>query len=159
MKVNKLYNLDCRVGLPKLELESIDCCISSPPYWSLRDYGIGPSIWDGDPECEHDFEIKERKVEGYKNKGGFCNKCGAWKGCLGLEPNFELYIKHLCDIYDDVKRVLKKSGTCWVNLGDTYSSKGGKQRTDEEYKRDQERAKRKGYNSGGFGEGNKYQGR
>ena len=50
----------------------------------------------------------------------FCQKCGAWKGQLGLEPDFDLFIKHLCDIFDEVKRVLKKDGTCWVNLGDTY---------------------------------------
>lgn len=42
------------------------------------------------------------------------------EGQLGLEPNFEDYIKRLCDIFDEVKRVLKKDGTCWVNLGDTY---------------------------------------
>jgi site-specific DNA-methyltransferase (adenine-specific) len=50
----------------------------------------------------------------------FCTKCGAWKGELGLEPTFGLFIKHLCDIFDEVKRVLKKSGTVWINLGDTY---------------------------------------
>ena len=51
-------------------------------------------------------------------------KCGAWKGNLGLEPTFELYIKHLCDIFDEVKRVLRKDGTCWVNLGDSYGGSG-----------------------------------
>lgn len=151
LKINKLYNLDCREGLKQLENDSIDCVISSPPYWSLRDYGIEASIWDDDPNCEHEFEIKEKEVESYKNKGGFwqndeisrktspetwskvkiqegfCSKCGAWKGTLGLEPNFELFIKHLCDIYDDVKRVLKPTGTCWVNLGDTYGGTGAGQ--------------------------------
>lgn len=48
-------------------------------------------------------------------------------GQLGLEPTFYEYISKLCDIFDDVKRVLKKEGTCWVNLGDTYSgNKEGK---------------------------------
>ena len=42
------------------------------------------------------------------------------KGQLGLEPTFKEYITKLCDIFDEVKRVLKKEGTCWVNLGDTY---------------------------------------
>lgn len=45
---------------------------------------------------------------------------------LGLEPTFDLYIKHLCDIFDEVKRVLKDIGTCWVNIGDTYSGQMGK---------------------------------
>ena len=88
LKVNKLYNLDCRDGLSKLEPESKDCCISSPPYWKLRDYGIGDDA-------------------------------------IGLEANFQDYITNLCDIYDQVKRVLKKSGTCFVNLGDSYGSGKG----------------------------------
>jgi len=49
--------------------------------------------------------------------------CGnSWRGTLGLESNFELYIKHLCDIYDLIWEVLKDSGTNWVNMGDAYSS-------------------------------------
>ena len=43
------------------------------------------------------------------------------EGQLGLEPTFQEYITKLCDIFDEVKRVLKKEGTCWVNMGDTYS--------------------------------------
>ncbi|GAJ06314.1 unnamed protein product, partial [marine sediment metagenome] len=59
-------------------------------------------------------------------KAGFCSLCGAFKGSLGLEPTFNLYIKHLCDIFDEVKRVLRKDGTCWVNIGDTYNSHSAK---------------------------------
>lgn len=70
--------------LKTLPNESVDCVITSPPYWALRDYG-----------CE---------------------------GQLGLEPTFQEYIDKLCNIFDEVKRVLKKEGTCWVNIGDTYSS-------------------------------------
>lgn len=51
---------------------------------------------------------------------GFCLDCGAWNGELGLEPELGLYIKHLCDIFDEIKRVLKKTGTCWVVMGDTF---------------------------------------
>ena len=64
-----------------------NCCISSPPYWALRDYGV--------------------------------------EGQLGLEPTFEEYIDKLCTIYDEVKRVLRDDGTCWVNLGDTYGTSSG----------------------------------
>ena len=75
--------------LKTLESESVDSCITSPPYWNLRDYGV--------------------------------------EGQLGLEPHFEEYIKKLEAIFDEVKRVLKKKGTCWINLGDTYSgNKEGK---------------------------------
>jgi site-specific DNA-methyltransferase (adenine-specific) len=106
----------------------------------LRDYGTEPIIWDGNPDCEHEwgkarkipattqwntggvFDPKKRKiVQEEKYIGQFCKKCGAWKGSLGLEPTFELYIKHLCDIFDETKRVLRKDGTLWINLGDTYN--------------------------------------
>ncbi len=75
--------------------------------------------WNGDGRNR----TSGKKTTILKNKitNGFCSKCGAWKGSLGLEPTFELYIKHLCDIFDEVKRVLRNDGTCWVNLGDTYN--------------------------------------
>ena len=89
LPINKILCGDSLTELKKLPAESIDCVMTSPPYWALRDYGI--------------------------------------EGQLGLEPTFEEYIKNLCDIFDEVKRVLKKSGTCWINLGDTYSgNKEGK---------------------------------
>jgi len=66
--------------------ESINCCITSPPYWALRDYKID--------------------------------------GQLGLEPSFKEYLDKLIAIFDEVKRVLRKDGTCWVVLGDTYSGSG-----------------------------------
>ncbi len=47
------------------------------------------------------------------------------EGQLGLEPTFQEYINKLCDIFDEVRRVLKKEGTCWVNMGDTYAGSGG----------------------------------
>lgn len=46
-------------------------------------------------------------------------------GQLGLEPTFDLYINHLCDIFDEMKRVLRADGTCWVVIGDTYNGSGG----------------------------------
>ena len=49
-----------------------------------------------------------------------------WRGQLGLEPTPQLYIQHLVGIFDEIKRVLKKTGTCWVNLGDTYGGTGDK---------------------------------
>ena len=132
--------------MPKLPAESVNCCICSPPYWSLRDYGIEPVIWDGDKDCKHEWGLpiagagkNNDKTAGKiqrANKGSigrdnrpdsnFCIKCGAWKGSLGLEPTFELYIKHLCDIFDEIKRVLRKDGTCWVNIGDSYGGSGNR---------------------------------
>ena len=142
MEVNKIYLGNTLDVLKTFPDESINCCVTSPPYWALRDYGTDGVIWDGDPECKHEWEeidVLRKATPGDKpsanskvaihrtnneNRPGkptnFCNKCGAWKGQLGLEPDFNLYIKHLCDIFDEVKRVLRKDGTCWVNLGDTY---------------------------------------
>src|SRR3990167_5025184 len=88
--VNMIIQGDSLEILKTLPDESIDCAITSPPYWALRDYGV--------------------------------------KGQLGLEPTFQEYITKLCDIFDEVKRVLKKEGTCWVNIGDTYASGGGASR-------------------------------
>lgn len=144
METNTIIVGEALEELKKLPDESIDCVVTSPPYWGLRAYGTNPAIWDGDPACKHDWSSQERRLHGgtvttakvgsvksgaaktdWTTTDHFCNKCGAWKGELGLEPDFRMFIKHLCDIFDEVKRVLKKTGTCWVNLGDTYGGSGG----------------------------------
>ncbi len=130
--------------------DSFDCVMTSPPYWALRDYGEATkSIWDARMGCEHEWgntipyskydgrSPEEKKYQGATvgnsirsenfakgDSGQLCALCGAWRGQLGLEPSFDLYIKHLCDIFDEVKRTLKPSGTCWVNIGDTYYGSG-----------------------------------
>lgn len=43
---------------------------------------------------------------------------------IGKEKNFKDFVTTLCDIFDEVKRVLKPTGSCWVNLGDTYGGSG-----------------------------------
>jgi len=58
-------------------------------------------------------------------QGSFCHKCGAWRGELGSEPDPELFIQHLCDGFDEFRRVLKPTGGLYVNLGDSYSTGGG----------------------------------
>ena len=86
MKTNIILQGDALQQLKGLPEKSINMCMTSPPYWALRDYGV--------------------------------------EGQLGLEPTFEEYINDLCNIFDEVKRVLRDDGTCWVNLGDTYSGSG-----------------------------------
>jgi len=66
--------------------ESIDCIVTSPPYWGLRDYGVA----------------------------------GQW----GLEPTFHEWIKKMLQLTAELKRVLKKTGVCWIDIGDTYASDG-----------------------------------
>jgi len=132
----------CIEVLKTLPAESINCVMTSPPYWALRDYGTGK--WEGGlSECDHKKNPKPlsdkalakstigkasstgHALEGYKN---ICGKCGAKRidKQLGLEPTFQQYINDLCDIFDEVKRVLRKDGTCWVNMGDTYGGTGSK---------------------------------
>lgn len=59
-----------------------------------------------------------------KEDTAFCSLCGAWRGCLGLEPTPELYVQHIVQIFREVKRVLRKDGTLWLNLGDSYFASG-----------------------------------
>ena len=118
--------------------------MTSPPYWSLRDYGeSAKAIWGGNPKCKHVFR---KKATHKRNSGGtrssqvkmhrdgitefthtsqFCSKCGACKCQLGMESDIDLFTEHLVDVFNEAKRVLKDTGTCWVNLGDTYYSKSG----------------------------------
>lgn len=94
----------------------IDCVVTSPPYWGLRDYGPYFFIWDDDPNCKH-TKIKWESV--------FCVNCGAWQGCFGLEPTPDLYVEHAIQIFREIRRVLKPEGTVWLNLGDTYAAYSG----------------------------------
>lgn len=139
---NGVFCVDALVGLKALANESVDCVMTSPPYWALRDYGLKPVIWGGDPDCQHGFStLRTSRPSGSggdtplqsTNQGSYvtdskdraiyssvCERCGAWRGVLGLEPEIPAYIEHLCMIFDEVHRVLKPTGTLWVNLGDTY---------------------------------------
>ena len=137
--LNTITQGDCLDLTKKLPDASINCTITSPPYWGLRDYSTGGKVWGGDESCEHEWNTVKKKwhsdrgnskrkevfddsfqVEG--TPSSFCVKCEAWRGELGLEPTFELYLEHLWEIFDEVKRVLRDDGTCWVNLGDTYGT-------------------------------------
>lgn len=97
---------------------SINMVITSPPYWGLRCYNTNPQIWDGDENCKHEWNTE---IIRKRTNSNICIKCGAWKGELGSEPTYEMYINHLIQIFDEVKRILKDDGTCWVNLGDSYA--------------------------------------
>ena len=136
--------------LKELEDSSVNCIITSPPYYAMRNYGTEPQIWDKkSDECNHNWQeirIRRLNLSGGKtekqltNKGSYavdyddrysysyiCSDCGAWKGELGQEPTVELYIKHLTDIFRECKRVLKDDGALWINIADTYID-SGKQR-------------------------------
>ncbi len=84
---------DCRDLLRTLPDECVHCVVTSPPYWGLRDYGIGADAF-------------------------------------GLEPTYQLYVEHAVEVFREVRRVLRKDGTLWLNLGDSYlgHTRGGVQR-------------------------------
>jgi DNA modification methylase len=93
--INKIYKGNCLDLFKELDNESIDCVITSPPYWQLRDY--------------------------------------KWDGQWGLEPTFHLYLENLWAMMDEVYRVLKPTGTAWINLGDTYNTNSGRMGNVEKY--------------------------
>lgn len=86
--INTIYNEHCLETMARMQNEFLDCIITSPPYWRLRDYGV--------------------------------------IGQIGSEDSFDKYIANLINIFKEVKRVLKKSGTCFVNLGDVYGTTSGR---------------------------------
>lgn len=119
----------------------VDTVVTSPPYWNLRDYGT--ANWTGgDKNCDHfrvnknnnpDFTIQTRaKVDTGVGDAIFkdiCGKCGAKRvdDQIGLEPTPELYVQRMVAVFREIWRVLKPTGTVWLNLGDSYCSQGGPQ--------------------------------
>lgn len=126
--------------------KSVRCCMSSIPYWGLRDYGTAAWI-GGDESCDHlrinsgssiETALKKSTLQGGKlnqevaytakklNKD-VCGKCGAIRVDfqIGLEKNPEEYIKKIVSVYREVYRILKDDGTNWLNIGDSYFGGGG----------------------------------
>jgi len=93
VKLFQGHVLDC---LKKIPDNSVDCIITSPPYWSLRKYPDSANIqWED-----------------------------GWFGQLGLEPTLDMYIEHLLQITEELKRVLKPTGVMFWNHGDCYIGGG-----------------------------------
>jgi DNA modification methylase len=100
--------MDAVDGIKLLDNESIDCIVTSPPYWACRDYGISLTKWPEityRPNILYDFTITVPAIE----------------SCLGLEEDPVHFIAHTVYIFRLLKEKLKKTGTLWLNLGDTYS--------------------------------------
>jgi len=135
-------SMDVMRSMPE---ESVHLVVTSPPYWTLRNYGIEGRIWQGPRElCERHSWKEVRAIRGSGGtdrnpernrrrkirppsdvKSQTCNRCGAWKGVLGDEPDPKLFAYHLVLFFREVRRVLRSDGSCWVNLGDAYNGSGG----------------------------------
>jgi len=135
--INKIHHGDCLDLLKQLPDNAVDCVVTSPPYYGLRDYGT--ATWEGgDPECSHKRDSKRSafgetgsdNVDGgvgdaiYKDN---CPKCGAIRidSQIGLEATPEAYVQKMVEVFEQVRRVLKPEGTCWLNLGDSYAGGSG----------------------------------
>lgn len=81
-----IHHGDALAKLRAIRSSSVQCCVTSPPYWGLRDYGV--------------------------------------EGQIGLEPTFEEFLDNLVAVFREVRRVLKRNGTCWINMGDCHVGGG-----------------------------------
>jgi site-specific DNA-methyltransferase (cytosine-N4-specific) len=129
-----IYQSDALAALRSMPDASVHCCVTSPPYWGLRDYGTG--TWEGgDPGCAHRVggQVQDTKAPGAITTGqrpgvdaSTCLECGATRKDyqLGLEPTPEEYVTRLVEVFRDVRRVLRDDGTLWLNLGDSYNGVG-----------------------------------
>lgn len=86
LPLNQIIQGDCIETMRQWPFESAHCCVTSPPYWGLRDYGVD--------------------------------------GQIGLEKTPEEYVAKMVSVFREVKRVLRKDGTLWLNLGDSYAGSG-----------------------------------
>jgi DNA modification methylase len=126
---------DVRQTLAQLPAESCRTCVTSPPYWGLRDYGTGK--WEGgDPNCDHAVGRFTTPVSSFQTanhgSGTFqarkvCPKCGAVRedSQIGMEDTPDDYVASIVEVCRGVRRVLTGDGTLWLNIGDSYCTPHG----------------------------------
>lgn len=122
---------DCRAVLATLDAGSVQCVVTSPPYYGLRDYGTATWV-GGDAGCDHSVggQVQDSKAPGAIVSGvrpgvdaSRCRKCGARRvdSQIGLEASPDAYVAEMVAVFREVRRVLADSGTVWLNLGDSYA--------------------------------------
>lgn len=131
----RLLSGDCREMLRSLPDRSVQMCVTSPPYFGLRDYGTG--TWSGgDPECAHSVggQVQDNKAPGAITSGvrpgvdaWTCRHCGATRtdSQIGLEPSPDAFVAEMVAVFREVRRVLRDDGVLFLNLGDSYATSGG----------------------------------
>ena len=140
----KFLQGNCIDKIKELDDSSIDCVVSSPPYFGLRDYGTEPQIIGGNKNCNHIWQtfkrdgncwgIPNRNIDGQaqtkktnnsivkEQEQKKCSKCDAWIGQLGLEPPYQDYLANTVKVFETFEPKLKDTATIWWNVGDSYSS-------------------------------------
>jgi hypothetical protein len=136
------WGIDCcdaLAGLRDLPDGCVQCCLTSPPFYSLRDYGTAK--WEGgSPDCDHRSPtMKDGRNEDRPTLAGSvatnaaqlrlaarsaCGKCGARRvdQQIGLEADLSAYVARLVEVFREVRRVLHPSGLLLLNVGDSYNS-------------------------------------
>jgi site-specific DNA-methyltransferase (cytosine-N4-specific) len=129
---------------------SVQCIVSSPPYWQLRKYdGEQGSVWGGQSDCSHQWsdgkKVRQSAQRDHAKGGGFatsrgnesarlgmafevsqgssCDLCGAWNGSYGFEPTVGVYVSHTIEIMREARRVMKDNGVLFWNIADTMRDK------------------------------------
>jgi DNA modification methylase len=138
---DKIFQGDVLEVLKTFPNDSVHTCVTSPPYYALRSYDT--ATWDGgDPTCDHkaakqksryDYSLKSSPIQDSKRTGtdapildDVCPTCGAIKKDLqiGLEKTPVEFIDKLTEIFEEVRRVLHPSGTCWIVISSSYNGSG-----------------------------------
>ncbi|WP_410675331.1 DNA-methyltransferase [Amycolatopsis sp. cmx-4-68] len=118
-----LITADAEAGIAGLPDESVDCLVTSPPYWRLRDYA--PGTWTGgSPACRHRPAGTGAASGDDRSRRCRCRDCGALREHpqIGLEPTADEHVSTLRAVFYAARRVLKPRATVWINLGDSYST-------------------------------------
>ena len=127
--------------LKAMPASSVQCVVTSPPYWGLRSYKTEPQVWGGEAGHEHEWKSETRKgqtdgsgdaspIQANRTEPMFSSittdscLCGAWRGELGLEPTPELFVQHIVEVFREVRRVMREDATLWLNFGDSYAAGG-----------------------------------
>jgi DNA modification methylase len=139
--MNKIEFGDCRETMRKWKEQGIKAqtCVTSPPYYGLRDYGT--ATWEGgDASCKHSISMPTKWNDPKRgenvlrpevgHRGGsskHCHLCGALRvdNQIGLEETPEDYIANMVEVFRCVWDVLEDDGTLWINIGDSYNGSGG----------------------------------
>ncbi len=119
---------DCMVRLRELPDESVDCVVTSVPYFQCRIFPGATTVFGGDRHCVHDWQMRQFPSRHYINaphvvESGTCRRCAAQLVMLGWEDTLAEYVRHLVEVLNEVKRVLKATGVFWLNIADRFSDK------------------------------------